>query len=67
MQLFVNRETLVAEAGETVEQILVRLRVPIGKGLAVAVNDEVVPRTMWAEKKLVENDAITLIRPTQGG
>ncbi|MBL8992643.1 MAG: sulfur carrier protein ThiS [Spirochaetia bacterium] len=67
MQLFVNRESLVAESGETVAQVLARLHIPAGKGLAVAVNEEVVPRKLWDEKKLVENDALTLIRPTQGG
>lgn len=67
MKLFVNRESLVAENDQTIEGILASLKIPVGKGLAVAVNDEVIPRKMWNEKKLVENDALTLIRPTQGG
>ncbi len=37
------------------------------KGLAVAVNDAVVPRSTWESFLLNENDTITIIRATQGG
>ncbi len=37
------------------------------KGLAVAVNDTVIPRTAWENFALKENDTITIIRATQGG
>ncbi len=37
------------------------------KGLAVAVNDTVIPRTNWESFLLNENDTITIIRATQGG
>jgi sulfur carrier protein len=36
-------------------------------GIAVAVNDEVVPRSKWSECVLKEGDAIELIHATQGG
>jgi len=37
------------------------------KGLAVAVNDTVIPRTTWNTFTINENDTITIIRATQGG
>ena len=37
------------------------------KGLAVAVNDTIIPRTSWENFILNENDTITIIRATQGG
>ena len=37
------------------------------KGIAVAVNNIVVPRTEWQNRILNENDKITIIRATQGG
>jgi sulfur carrier protein len=37
------------------------------KGLAVAVNEAVIPRTNWETFILKENDTITIIRATQGG
>jgi sulfur carrier protein len=37
------------------------------KGLAVAVNNIVIPRTTWNTFTINENDTITIIRATQGG
>lgn len=37
------------------------------KGIAVAVNNVVIPRTTWNAFTLKENDTITIIRATQGG
>ena len=37
------------------------------KGIAVAVNDQVIPRSNWDQHKLTENDKITVIKATQGG
>ncbi len=37
------------------------------KGLAIAVNNAVVPRANWESFLLNENDTITIIRATQGG
>lgn len=37
------------------------------KGLAVAVNDNVIPKITWSAYQVKENDTITIIRATQGG
>lgn len=37
------------------------------RGLAVAVNDMVVPRAEWATRAVQPHDRLTLIRATQGG
>ena len=37
------------------------------KGIAVAVNDSVVPKQDWAGRKLCENDKVLIIKATQGG
>ena len=37
------------------------------KGVAIAINDEVVPRVVWPERRLVEGDAVLVIQATQGG
>ena len=36
-------------------------------GLAVAVNDEVVPRACWTDQRLHEGDRILIIQASQGG
>lgn len=37
------------------------------KGIAVAVNNKVVPRSKWDSHILNSNDSITIIKATQGG
>jgi sulfur carrier protein len=46
------------------------VRLQVGEktqGLAVAVNEQVIPKKDWSAFSLHENDAILLIRATQGG
>lgn len=51
---------------ETIEALLNELNVP-RRGLAVAVNDEIIPRPMHNERILNEGDVIEIIRPIGGG
>jgi len=37
------------------------------RGIAVAVNDRVIPRGQWDDVVLQQNDRIEIIRATQGG
>ena len=37
------------------------------KGIAVAVNNQVVAKTAWANFELKENDKILIIKASQGG
>ena len=36
-------------------------------GIAVAVNESVIPKKQWSEYKIKENDTIIVITATQGG
>lgn len=47
--------------------LLYNLKESHPKGIAVAVNAEIVPRDFWKNFTLSENDHITLIQATQGG
>ena len=40
---------------------------PDQRGLAVAVNGEVVPRAEWDSVRLSDGDRVELVRPVQGG
>ncbi len=51
----------------TLEQAMQHSGIDDLKGLAVAVNYTVVPRTNWDTFQLSENDTIIIIRATQGG
>ena len=37
------------------------------KGVAIAINDEVVPRSTWPTRTLVATDHVLVIQATQGG
>jgi len=54
-------------SGATLEQAVSHSGVNDLRGLAVAVNDTVIPRTTWNNFQLNENDTITIIHATQGG
>jgi sulfur carrier protein len=51
----------------TLEQAVLHSGVNDFRGLAVAVNNTVIPRTTWSNFQLNENDTITIIHATQGG
>ncbi len=40
---------------------------PAGRGLAVARNGEVVPRSAWATTRLLPDDRIEIVGAVQGG
>lgn len=52
---------------EHLNQLLQTLDLLESKGIAVAVNNKVVPKVNWNTFQLNENDTITIIRATQGG
>ena len=37
------------------------------KGIAVAINNIVIPKTKWNETEISNNDTILIIKATQGG
>ncbi len=57
-----------AEIAVTVAALIERLDLPNGaRGIAVAVNGAVVPRSGWAEATLAPADAVEIIRAMSGG
>ncbi len=40
---------------------------PQGRGIAVAVNGRIVPRTAWADTRLAPDDAVEIVRALKGG
>jgi len=58
------REVGAATVAELVEELGHR---PEQQGIAVAVNDEVVPRSRWADWALSERDRVEVVGAVQGG
>ncbi|UOQ98573.1 sulfur carrier protein ThiS [Hymenobacter sp. 5317J-9] len=67
MVCYVNNSPQETAEAQTLTQLLAGLALAEQRGLAVAVNDEVVPRAAWAAHALREHDRVTIIRATQGG
>ncbi len=69
MELTINGDpqSFDADPPDTVGQLLKRLDIPAKRGVAVAQNDAVVPRSKWDEQPIQEGDRLEIIQATQGG
>ncbi len=64
--LVVNGTPRSVAAGSSVEH-LVALVASSPKGIAVAVNADVVPRSLWAETAVADGDQVEVLTAAQGG
>ncbi|GAA2380489.1 thiamine biosynthesis protein ThiS [Catellatospora methionotrophica] len=62
----VNDRPRPTRRGETVADLLATLDVP-PRGVAVAVNGEVVRRTDWPAHRLLDGDRVEVLTAVQGG
>ena len=68
MNVLVNGEPKELEPDATVQSALAALELPGGeRGVAVAVDAEVVPRGEWPDHELSEGARIEVLRAIQGG
>ncbi len=67
VEIKVNRDTVHITSTTTVLSLLQKLRGEKLNGLAVAVNEKVIPRPQWEIMQLNQNDNVLIIQATQGG
>lgn len=68
MKLLINGEPQQFEADRlSVAELLDRLDIEQRRGVAVAVDNAVVPRSQWEDHDVEEGEAVEIIRATQGG
>lgn len=69
MQVQINHQSfhLPDGAKTSVVQLLQQAGITGYTGIAIAVNNKVIPRSHWHEHLVLPGDAITLISATQGG
>jgi sulfur carrier protein len=68
MKVLLNGETAELADGATVRAAVESLDLPAsGRGVAVAVDAEVVPRTQWETHELQEGARVEVLRAIQGG
>jgi len=64
----VNGDPVEVDRDATVAGVLARLGHPPGRrGVAVAPNGAVVPRSAWERTRLAERDRLEVLGATQGG
>ncbi len=67
MEVKVNNDIIQIANNTTIMSLLHQLRGDKLNGLAVALNETVVPRSQWEKTQLNQNDNILIIQATQGG
>jgi len=68
MKVVLNGEAAELDSGATVRTALDALDLPgAGRGVAVAVDAEVVPRGQWDSTELHEGARVEILRAIQGG
>jgi sulfur carrier protein len=68
MSILVNGTTQECRDDETLDDLVARaFPSNTTRGIAVVVNDEVVPRARWKDIKLVNHTKIEILRATAGG
>jgi sulfur carrier protein len=64
----VNGEVTELAEGTTIAQIVETLgRDPSGRGIAVALNGDVIPRGTWHDKLLQDDDEVEVLAAVGGG
>lgn len=67
MTVFFNNTPLVLENGTTLLQLMQTKELAQRSGIALALNNSVVPKEKWEHTVLKENDMLLLIGASYGG
>lgn len=67
MTITFNGEAVALDAGTVADLLALRLEEPRPHGVAVAVNEEVVPRAEWPRWPLSDGDVVEVVTAVQGG
>jgi sulfur carrier protein len=67
MIITVNGEPVEVPAGTSLEGLLTRRGHEVRRGLAIAMNGEVVPRGQWSSQRVSAGAVVELLSASQGG
>lgn len=67
MTIHVNDQPRALADGTKLADLLRELGLAERKGVAIAINDEVAPRSTWPTRALADGERILVIQATQGG
>ncbi len=66
MKVYINHDEHTFEKALTLEELIIFLKVD-ARGMAIAINNQVIPRSLWSKQFIQDQNKLTLIRATQGG
>lgn len=66
MKVQVNNKEVEMSPDSTLTQLTAQLELPV-QGIAIAVNNKMIPRTEWERFSLHENDNLVIIKAACGG
>ncbi|NOQ26603.1 MAG: sulfur carrier protein ThiS [Bacteroidales bacterium] len=67
MNIYVNDKPTEVLQDTSIHSLLKFMKIDSFQGIAIGINDQVIPRKEWDLKSLKENDKVLLIRASQGG
>ena len=67
MTISLNNQTVEVEAQTVLSKVVFQQIGENSKGIAVAINGQVIPKDSWMETPVNENDDVLIIKATQGG
>lgn len=67
MEITLNNQKLIISEEESLQDLVFAQLGEKQNGIAIAVNNAVVPKKDWSSTHLNENDSILIIKATQGG
>ena len=66
ISVFLNHKQIELDVKSSVQTVLLNSKIELN-GIAVAVNNHVIPKNNWESTFLNDQDHITVIQATQGG
>ena len=65
--IFINDRGYPYDHPGSLSQLFRTLNIDVARGIAVAINNTMVPKKEWEDHLVMDNDKIILIKATQGG
>jgi sulfur carrier protein len=66
MKVYINKKEMDIDRNDTISKLVERMHFS-SRGIAIAVNQQIIPKSRWNYFQLNEKDTILLIKATQGG
>ncbi|MCE9540480.1 MAG: sulfur carrier protein ThiS [Bacteroidetes bacterium] len=67
MEIKLNNQIKIFQEQCSIQQMLDELMPEKQKGIAIALNNSVIPKNNWPTQFLTQNDEVLIIKATQGG